>query len=429
METALQWGARDGHKGWLSLNERLREELGRQGIKGPGHLQKRLREDKIPASLEPYVQELRKAAHGEDNRVEGPLQRARHIMMRRGSALEAPRIEDHLGRSWMGKNKDGAPPRVNIEMLKEASKKGADPERICRDVLMARMTAATRVSTNNTYAEHLKAVEAFCTLLDRKAIPAEKDTIQLYTTVLNNAATLRGHLAAWRKAHQQSGFEWPASGDEVIRAVHAGTMALQPEREEKPRMRKMMLKRVLAWAVKKKHWEFGTTLCMMYAFLLRGPSEWWAQAEWRRIDTTTTGEVRYGPIQRKHRKEKVTLNRTCCCQKEKLMCPHQWLEMWRGQRPGGRVLTESVASWTAKLRGALTELGVQEEDAMKWSTHVCRRGAAADILHRKDAFGKGGLRDMLQMGDWSGEKAANPYTPRDEVEAVTMGEIMLADMD
>ena len=72
---------------------------------------------------------------------------------------------------------------------------------------------------------------------------------------------------------------------------------------------------------------------------------------------------------------------------------------------------------------------MSEEDLNSWSTHSCRRGAAADILHRQGLGKDGGLETMLLMADWASPQGAHPYTPADEIEAVSMGEVLIDKLD
>ena len=72
---------------------------------------------------------------------------------------------------------------------------------------------------------------------------------------------------------------------------------------------------------------------------------------------------------------------------------------------------------------------MSQEDVRSWTTHSCRRGAAADILHSQGLSDKGGLKEMLLEADWATPKGAHPYTPADEIEEVSMGEILIDQLD
>ena len=86
----------------------------------------------------------------------------------------------------------------------------------------------------------------------------------------------------------------------------------------------------------------------------------------------------------------------------------------------GSFLTLNSASYTLLMRQALIEAGgLSENAAALWTTHVSRRGAAADILHRQ------GLQAMLQQGDWKSARGAHPYTPKDEIDEIQMGEVLI----
>ena len=86
----------------------------------------------------------------------------------------------------------------------------------------------------------------------------------------------------------------------------------------------------------------------------------------------------------------------------------------------------TVAQYTEKMRQALREeTGMSFNDSQLWTSHASRRGGAADILHGQGVPGRRGLKDMLEDGDWSSARAAGPYTPRDEIEEVAMGELLI----
>ena len=181
--------------------------------------------------------------------------------------------------------------------------------------------------------------------------------------------------------------------------------------------------------------EFGLSLIMLYTFLLRGPSEWWGQAR-SDLFGFKQGSLSYGPIVRKHRKERVTLYRECVCKKTPLLCAHKWWSAWEELRESTgqsneEFLCSNPTAWTQKLRSYLSQVYPQatREDLATWTSHCCRRGAAADILHRQGLAGGGGLKDMLREADWSSPKGSHPYTPADEIEAVSMGEVLIEEMD
>ena len=288
-----------------------------------------------------------------------------------------------------------------------------------------------RKSTAETYSNELTAIKRFCELMHRRAVPAEGRTVRLYSSICNNASTLRGHLAAWKFAHKVQELPWPTQGDEILQAVHTGVFSLQPPRPEKKRMRRRLLKQILAVAAKRKDTEFGYSLIMLYTYLLRGPSEWWDQAESHKVQYRS-GYLCYGPLTRKQRKCQVTLYRQCVCQGHRLLCAHLWHEAWEQERPRhSGYLTSSVDKFTRKLRGYIRELYPQmpEDEILTWTTHSCRRGAAADILHRQGLTDDGGLDAMLRMADWSGPKGAHPYTSADEIEGAAMGDLLIDNLD
>jgi hypothetical protein len=220
-----------------------------------------------------------------------------------------------------------------------------------------------------------------------------------------------------------------------MRSIHTSVFSMMPERPAKKRMRKALLVKILRRAAFRGATEFGLSLLMLYTFLLRGPSEWWGQADPKKLDFKQ-GHLRYGQIVRKHRKEMVTLYRECVCKRSPLLCVHKWWMAYSEQREttgllNERYLTMTPTQWTLQLREYIAEIHphLTTEDLATWTSHCCRRGAAADILHRQGLTGKGGLDDMLREADWASAKGSHPYTPADEIEAVTMGELMIEELD
>ena len=88
-----------------------------------------------------------------------------------------------------------------------------------------------------------------------------------------------------------------------------------------------------------------------------------------------------------------------------------------------------VQSWTRTLRRGLEALGMAHEKVEQWTTHCCRRGAAADILHRQGLTQEGGFEAMLTAADWSSARGAYPYTPVDEIEQELIGDVIIDGLD
>ncbi len=106
------------------------------------------------------------------------------------------------------------------------------------------------------------------------------------------------------------------------------------------------------------------------------------------------------------------------CRHNMLLCAHKWLQGHLGN-PGRAFITQTPERYTAMMRQALVEaVALTPNDAVLWTTHVSRRGAAAHILRHQQLSGEGGIKAMLREGDWAPAASAHPYTPKEEVDEV-----------
>ena len=61
-----------------------------------------------------------------------------------------------------------------------------------------------------------------------------------------------------------------------------------------------------------------------------------------------------------------------------------------------------------RLRPAIIETGVSEQQAQSWTSHCFRRGSGVDVLEAQ------GVAAMVRHGDWANARSAEPYASRDE---------------
>ena len=67
-----------------------------------------------------------------------------------------------------------------------------------------------------------------------------------------------------------------------------------------------------------------------------------------------------------------------------------------------------------RLRFVLLETGEVVGNLPLWTSHCFRRGSAADVLRAQ------GVKAMIDHGEWSSSRAAEPYASRDEQDASTI---------
>jgi hypothetical protein len=180
-----------------------------------------------------------------------------------------------------------------------------------------------------------------------------------------------------------------------------------------------LLKRAVA---KGSVW-WAIILVLTYSFMLRMPSELFAQYR-RELVQETGGRFIYGPIRRKQRLDWCNVMAFCTCGTDPALCLHAWLPVLDEQESGPRHVqlgAYTPTSWTAELRHMLTAEGVPDVEA--WFGHDVRRGAAAD------AFASSGADVMLARGGWRSLAGARPYVPGDEVKAGFLAQNVVDDSD
>ena len=305
-----------------------------------------------------------------------------------------------------------ATPSSNVSALQQLKRQGWDPRAVCDAVADARANAGVRPSSANTYDSHLRGVEFVCGVLAEAPLPASLATIRRVSSVVGNPSTLRGWLAAWRRLHLIARLPWAGDRDPFLLAVRAGLRHNIGPTPPKKRCRRGTVRRLAAAATQQHLWEVGAFCVLAYIFALRVPSELVRQAK-PSLFNCKGARIAYGPIQRKGKSDLQTLRRWCTCDSDPLLCPHPWIEILSELRPSGCCFTKPVAHYMQQVVGLLR--GLQVRDAELHTSHCFRRGAGVDVLETH------GLRAMLEHGQWSTPRAAEPYASADEQTAQAMG--------
>ena len=84
------------------------------------------------------------------------------------------------------------------------------------------------------------------------------------------------------------------------------------------------------------------------------------------------------------------------------------------QGGSGRCFDFTATSLMNKLHAHLLETGVPAAEIHLWTSHCFRRGSGVDMLEDK------GIRAMVDHGEWSSARAAEPYASSDEQRAVAL---------
>ena len=313
----------------------------------------------------------------------------------------------------------GPTPSANIALLQQASDAGWDAHALCASIVDVRIGDAVAPGTLSTYCSHMGQIECACNVLKVQALPASLETVRQVTSVVNNPTTLRGWLAAWRLAHVCGHFVWPGDRDPVLMAIRTGLHKRLGPLPMRRRCRRKLLVRVVRLAAQQRMWQAGALAVIAYTFGLRVPSELMRQARAALFYDPSPGRLSYGPIHRKGARQPRTLTRRCLCSRDRLLCPHDWLEILKASSPTGPLFTSSLSKLMSDFQSLAHACG--EQDVHEFSSHCFRRGAAIDVLEEH------GLKPMLQFGEWKSPQAAQSYGSADEQFARAMGSV-LADL-
>ena len=315
---------------------------------------------------------------------------------------------------------DGAPPRQVLRALEEARASGVDVVGLADTVVQDRFLCKTVPSTLRTYASHLRMVAWACELFGAPPLGCAVQHIRRVAAVCVCASTQRGWLSAWALAHQVAGVPWQEDLYTILRRICLDTAKCSAPRLPRHRFDRRLLRRLLRDAMSQQHTWWCVIAALAYNFLLRMPSELFAQCE-RALVQPQGGRFVYGPIRRKQRVDLCTVFSFCTCGVDAGICLHTWLPVWDELlRSGGRPLGGyTPASWTSEFRCHLRAIGVACPE--EWFGHDVRRGAAADV------FAASGVDAMLARGGWRSVASARPYVSGDEVAAGLMAQGVVDD--
>ena len=313
-----------------------------------------------------------------------------------------------------------ATPSCNVGALQALKRSGWDARVVCDAVADARANAGVRESSAKTYDSHLRGIQFVCLILGEAPLPASLDTIRRVSSVVGNPSTLRGWLAAWRRLHLIARVPWAGDRDPFLVAVRTGLRHCVGPSPPKKRCRRALVRRLATVAVRSQRWDVGALCVLAYVFALRVPSELIAQAAAVRFKCSDRRIV-FGPIRRKGKSELQTLRRWCTCVADPLLCPHPWVQILSEIRPSGNFFVQSTAQLMLLVVSMLKGLNIS--DAACFTSHCFRRGAGIDVLEAH------GLSAMLDHGQWSSPRAAEPYASADEQTAQAMGTCLVDNSD
>ena len=309
------------------------------------------------------------------------------------------------------KSKDGAPPRQVLKALAAARAHGVDISSLADGVVERRFMCKIAASSTDTYASHLRMIGWACELFGHDPLGCSVQQIRRVAAVCASASTQRGWLSAWAMSHQIAGRPWAGDDDIILRGLRLGTLKCQVPRFPRNRIDRKMVRSLLKRAVSAGKLWWAAILILAYSFLLRMPSELFAQFR-RELLAVHGGRFVYGPIRRKQRQDWCNPVAFCTCGQDQALCLHAWipvLDELRSQPHAQLMGGYSPSSWTAELRSLLGALGVANPE--DWYGHDVRRGGAAD------AFAASGVDAMLARGGWRSVAGARPYVPGDELSA------------
>ena len=320
------------------------------------------------------------------------------------------------------KSKDGAPPRQVLKHLASAKAEGLDIASLADGVVERRFMCKIAATSTATYASHLRMIGWACELFGHEPLGCTVAQIRRVAAVCSCASTQRGWLSAWAMAHQLAGQDWAGDADIILRGLRLGTLKCQVPRLPRNRIDRKMIRPLLQKAIVKGKIWWAVILILTYSFLLRMPSELFAQYK-RELVSVHGGRFVFGPIRRKQRIDWCEAVAFCVCAQDQSLCLHEWLpvldELENKSREQPALGGYSPSSWTSDLRDLLSAIGVPEP--ADWYGHDVRRGGAAD------AFAASGVHTMLSRGGWRSVAGARPYVSGDEINAGLLAQSVIDD--
>ena len=311
---------------------------------------------------------------------------------------------------------DGCPPRQQAARLEAARRSGVDIRAASDAVVLARIAACVRPSSALTYKSHWSGILCMCKVLGCPGIGPSAGDVRAVLANVNSASTQRGLLPAWKLAHFANTLPFPGQGDPLLKAVLKGSSRLNPPRPARRRLRGVLLLKLVRRAMKHDWWQWMVTTVIGYVFLLRMPSEFWKQFRPSLLGwCPRRHEWSYGPIRRKSKDELQMIFRECTCSSMPELCMCTWSAVLK---QAGWL--SSQAFWQSKLHFLLSEEGICTQG---YTSHVLRRGAAADVLQ------VAGFSKMCRVGGWQDPRSAFVYTPQAEVEMRSIAQLQIDQSD
>ena len=129
---------------------------------------------------------------------------------------------------------------------------GVNAQGVVDAVFVARTNASFADSTHTTYSSHLRMIGWACDIIQEIPMPAKLVTIQRVSCSINDPSTLRGWLAAWKKAHDLLGIYWQGDMDPRLKMARAGTSRLAPPARQRKRARLKHTVCFVKWALEQK---------------------------------------------------------------------------------------------------------------------------------------------------------------------------------
>ena len=270
------------------------------------------------------------------------------------------------------------------------------------------------------YLSGLRLIFLFCGLLGAEMIPANPQTAWRLASIVSNDNSLKVYLAAWRKAHILMGFGWPCESCAVLRDIKHGIRNLMAPRLQRPCIRALRLRCLIATAVAQRAPFRAASYCFAYQFLLRVPNELLRQFKPCMFTIEPgTNCVRVGPLQRKTERNAYVMAPCICNSGGRIACAHVWAS-WLLRRfeasSSKLVFFTKYETFVRELRADLISIDVPSAEANLVGSHAFRHGAARDILQTS------GLKETMKRGGWRG-KGILHYTPRSEIECRLMSEL------
>ena len=205
--------------------------------------------------------------------------------------------------------------------MAEARAAGVNLQSAADSVVQERFLCKTVPSTLRTYASHLRMIAWASELLGEPPLGCSVQHVRRVAAVCACASTQRGWLSAWALAHQVAGVPWQGDQDVILRGIRLGTAKCRAPRLPRQRVDRLLLRRLLRFALSRQRRWWCVIAALAHNFLLRMPSELFAQCTRARVQVNG-GRFVYGPIRRKQRIDLCTVFAFCTCGVDEGICLH-----------------------------------------------------------------------------------------------------------